>query len=401
MPVPKALMMPNSPEDQAIDGFDDGAIDPETANIIAAKGGKEAQTTPTQNNLFDQSHPEPTPTDSNVEYDSPESGVLNPPDESAAATPSEPPAPEGQGSETTTVEPTDRVEPTAAEGTTNEGVEFPPELLQRSNLTADEAKAQFGTPEALQKAQEYADQQFINRMIESGRSTQQPAQPPAQPDPQQAPESVQTEQQQPVNQPEFVPMEVPENASEEVEEMINAMNTANKATFDAMTASYQQQIETVNNQFTAQQQAQQQAEEQRVLAEIQSGISEMGDSWKSIFGDRPFSELQPGTPHYENAERCLATVEALSNGLRNSGQSMSLKEIAQAAARATFPEQSEAAVKQDLANKVAPRQNQFISRPAPRKTEELSGREKAMARWDEAAESFGLPKAAVQEPTVL
>lgn len=227
--------------------------------------------------------------------------------------------------------------------------EFPEDLLADAGLTAEQARQQFGTPEALESAVNFHLRQVIQAGRQRGQSQAptQPTQLPAglqgltlpQQSPQQPLPSQQVPSQQPGDQPGALPVrgwykpfaEVAKGMkdrdgdpiyADETIRLIEAMDAHNAAQFDALAGALGPMVVRTHQgfqQFAAERAAQ--AVEQHYQTMVRR-FAELGDDWADTFGKgdaRALVQANAADPAVQARVKVAETMEAIKQGRARMG----------------------------------------------------------------------------------
>jgi hypothetical protein len=137
-------------------------------------------------------------------------------------------------------------------------------------------------------------------------------------------------------------------------------------------------------------QAQQEREHRERLDQFDRAIGELGDGYQGIFGRGRVTELDPNSPQYRNRDAIWHSHIALErNRLERNLPPIPVKDLVHRAVLAEFPQEFQASTRQEVTDKVARRQKQFVSRPKGRKAKPLKPEEAAIARVEQRYQSAG------------
>lgn len=272
--------------------------------------------------------------------------------------------------------------------------EFPPELLEQSGLTPEQAR-QYGTAENLRNALTFHTQQLLaaaQRRREQQGQGQQPQQPalPAWQQPQQQqpsqPQQPATSAQQPGSQQaNGQQQQLPLNQGADQQgfiqlpEAVNSFDEETQGVLRGIVDQFNtvlrgqneqigqfQQLQQVFNQ--AAQQAQQQ-ELRRFADEFDSSVSQLA-GWEKVFGKGAGVDLQPNSPELQARLNLCSTVMALQDERRLQGlPEMSLKSAVELAANAVYPDHFKTLVQGQVSQQLRNRKGQFTARPSARRTQ--------------------------------
>jgi hypothetical protein len=286
-------------------------------------------------------------------------------------------------------------------------IEFPEHLLSDAGLTAEAARQQFKTPEALELALNFHLQQVINagrqRAPAASQATQLPAglQGLALP-PQGAPPQADGGQAvggQAVGAPQALPIkgwykpfaEVAKAMkdgdgdpiyADETIRLIEAMDAHNAAQFDALTNALGPMVMRTHQgfqQFAIERAAQ--ATEQHYLA-MERRFAELGDEWAETFGKgdaRDLVQANAADPGVQARVRLAETMEAIKQGRARMGlAAIDDDTLFQQALRADFHSKLQDLHQRGIQDKRAGRNHLRTMRPTQRKTPARSQNERTL-----------------------
>jgi len=237
---------------------------------------------------------------------------------------------------------------TPGEGEAQE-FEFSPELLNAAGLTEEQARADFGTPEAVQAAVRMLDTRFVS----SGRQ--------AQPAPEQAlPDDIVVEE----TPWELPPREDGEDWDPDSVKLIEAMNQRTATLLSQRDLQLKQQQEYLSGLV----QQQRQSESDRALAEFDGLVNSLPDDWRGLLGTGTAYDLDPNSLHFNNRMHLEQTMGALQNGNRMAGRAtIAQDELMVRALSVAFPEQQQAVVRREVTQDVVQQQRVMTARPTQRR----------------------------------
>jgi hypothetical protein len=237
--------------------------------------------------------------------------------------------------------------------------EFAPELLNAAGLTEEQARSDFGTPEAVQAAVRMLDTRFVN----DGRQETGAVEPPPTDDIIVEPSPF-----------ELPPREDGEEWDPDSVKLIEAMNQRTEQLLAQRDAQIKQQQEYVQNLATQQQQA----DAARQLEEFDDMVNSLPDDWNGLLGKGTAYDLEPRGLHFNNRMHLEQTMNALQNGnIRSGRQPIPSDELMVRALSVAFPEQQQAVVRREVVQEVAQRQQVMTARPTQRREAAVSPVQKA------------------------
>lgn len=295
--------------------------------------------------------------------------------------------------------------------------EFPEHLLADAGLTAEQARQQFGTPEALEAALDF----HLQKVINAGRQRTQ-----AQPQPTQLPAGLQglTPPQLPSQQvPSPLPgdqvalpvkgwykpfaevakaMKDPDGDpiyADETIRLIEAMDAHNAAQFDSLAGALGPMLMRTHQgfqQFAAERAAQ--AVEQHYQT-MERRFAELGDGWADTFGKgdaRALVQANAADPHVQARVKVAETMEAIKQGRARMGLNpLDDDTLFQQALRADFNPKLQDLHQRGIQTKRASRDNLRTMRPTQRKTPARSQNERTLqaveAMLQQRGRSLGPP----------
>jgi len=285
--------------------------------------------------------------------------------------------------------------------------EFPEHLLADAGLTAEQARQQFGTPEALETALDFHLQKVINAGRQRTQAQPQPTQLPAglqgltppQQSPQQPLPSQQVPSPQPGDQQGVLPvkgwykpfaevakgMKDPDGDpiyADETIRLIEAMDAHNAAQFDALAGALGPMVVRTHQgfqQFAAERA--QQAIEQHYQS-MEGRFAELGDDWADTFGKgdaRAMIQANAADPHVQARVKVAETMEAIKQGRARMGLNpLDDDTLFQQALRADFNPKLQDLHQRGIQTKRAGRDNLRTMRPTQRKTPARSQNERTL-----------------------
>jgi hypothetical protein len=272
-------------------------------------------------------------------------------------------------------------------GGDTETVEYDQYLLDASGMTAEDAHAQFGSPEAL--ADEVARSDL--RAIQYGLSTPPaPAQPlpPAQGLPQSQPFTPQPLATPPaeIELPAPVEGEDWDENTKLLVQHVTRQQAAELARRDAEIAEMKAKFDAIQNEKTAR-------DVNSYISEFDTFVNGLDDSWKPVFGEGDGHELYAKNPNslaLRNREQLDVVATQLQNLRLQQGQPpLPTAHVLKRAMKIAFEEETQREVEQQATRKVAQQTRRHTSRPSMRRSQPLSNIEKACQRADEMYAKFG------------
>ena len=282
-------------------------------------------------------------------------------------------------------------------------IEFPEHLLSDAGLTAEAARQQFGTPEALEAALGFHLQQVINAGRQRVQAPSQPTQLPA---------GLQglTAPQQPSGQPLLSPQPAGDQPTglptkgwykpfaevakgmkdadgdpiyaDETIRLIEAMDAHNAAQFDALTNALGPMVVRTHQgfqQFAAERAAQ--AVEQHYQT-MERRFAELGDDWADTFGKgdaRERLQANANDPAVQARVKLAETMEAIKQGRAKMGlKALDDDTLFQQALRADFNPKLQDLHQRGIQDKRAGRDHLRTMRPTQRKTPARSQNERTL-----------------------
>ena len=274
-----------------------------------------------------------------------------------------------------------------------ESPEFPQELLARVGLTQEQAAAEFGDPEVLERAIRWHDKQIANygrqRMAPPQRPPQQQAPPPQQ-------------QQQPPTEPEFKmweKFELPKRSDGEYE-----FDDATVKLLQQQDAHYQKQFERMihllapatleaRDAAMSLQRERQQEQGRRWVEEMDRRFTNLGDDWKDVFGEGSGFEIvskNPQATELQNRARVDLEMRAIAEGRAATGlQALNADHLFQRALETVFQDKIEQSKREKLSGQVRSRRGLQGVRPTARKTPAPSKDTRTLEAVDKLLRSKG------------
>lgn len=247
--------------------------------------------------------------------------------------------------------------------------EFDAALLADFNLTPEQAKAQFGTPEALANAGRLLDQRVLHSFQQA---TQQPRNTQPLP-PQPRGEVVIPQEQQQTNQPaEADEFKMPEPSDgeawdEDVTRLVQSLNE-----------HHAKQLKAVNDQLSQQRQfaeevlRERQAQENaRYVQEVDEFANGLGDEWTAVLGKGSGYELGAQSPFVTARAQLDAIAQQLANGRQlQQLPPLTHKQLLEKALPLAFPNIQQQAVRQEVEDEIGKRDRMKTNRPTGRRNKE-------------------------------
>lgn len=282
------------------------------------------------------------------------------------------------------------VQTTGAEKPTQQ---FPAELLNSLGLTEAQAKQQFGTPEQLEAAVRFHDQQMMNRGRQAFQAERQP-QPPAQsPPPATQPPSPQaTAPADAAKKPTgFEPFQFnPDEWDPATAKLLNGLNEHFGKQFEQL-ANVVQPVQQHDEALRGLLNIHMQQAQADYVREFESQIASLGDEWSDVLGKGDGMKMDRQSPQIQNRIKLDESMLMLARGRRESGlPPLSQKELFDRALRLEFPNKTTALVQKQVVTKSMTRAKQFTNRPTGRNGKPLSGEEAAAARADAFYQERGI-----------
>lgn len=308
----------------------------------------------------------------------------------------------------------------AADDRTGQHEDFDSRLLARAakyGLAPQNVRDQYQSAEQLESALLAIDQQTLNQgrwwrhqqqqqqQVPPAQQWQQPPQqqwqqpqqfvqqPPSQQQPQPG-------QQQPMTNQEYEeyklsnPELFDETLSEELQNL--SKHTIEKIRRQAERLQQLEQSQAAMQQFIASQQQERMRE--RAESEFNSfdqAIRSLGGGWDKVFGADDYRQLPPDSDQLKARGRVLQTAAELVQFHAANGRHFALTDVLQSARQMSFPDQQ--AVAQTSQRQAGPPRNRdsagrYTAVPTSRqRTEQISGREKALRRADAFFAKRGMP----------
>ena len=291
-------------------------------------------------------------------------------------------------------------------------LEFPEHLLSDAGLTAEAARQQFKTPEALELALNFHLQQVINAGRQRAPAGSQPTQlpaglqglaPPTQGAPPQVAQQPVPPQQVDGGQAAGAPQGLPVKGwykpfaevakamkdgdgepiyADETIRLIEAMDAHNAAQFDALTNALGPMVMRTHQgfqQFAIERAAQ--ATEQHYLA-MERRFAELGDEWADTFGKgdaRDLVQANAADPGVQARVKLAETMEAIKQGRARMGlAAIDDDTLFQQALRADFHSKLQDLHQRGIQDQRAGRNHLRTMRPTQRKTPARSQNERTL-----------------------
>ena len=244
--------------------------------------------------------------------------------------------------------------------------EFDAALLADFNLTAEQAKAQFGTPQALENAGRLLDQRVLQNFQQV---TQRPQQ---QPSDQQQP---QTPAQTP-NPEQVAEFEMPEPSDgeawdEDVTRLVQSLNQHHAKQQQALQAELQKQRQVTEAMLAERQEI----ETRRYVEELDGFVNNLGDEWTAVLGKGSGYELGPQSPFVTARAQLDTIAQQLSHGRQVQGlPPLSRVDILKKALPLAFPNIQQQVVRQEVEDEIGKRDRMKTNRPTGRRQKERRSR---------------------------
>lgn len=249
--------------------------------------------------------------------------------------------------------------------------EFPADLLNAAGLTASEAKEQFLTPEALEIQVRSMDARFV----QAGQPYQYmpPAVIPAAPERQVEAGSKE--------KPGFLEDDFGKDWDEDTRQVAVEISKRFQQQLAERDKALQQHAEALAS-ISRQTQVDQQ---QRYVQEFDGFVSELGDTWKPIFGSGDGYSLPVNSLALQNRVHLDRIASQMEAGRRVYNQpDLGRKDLLSRALRVAFPEAQEKSVRRGVIADATKRQRLVTERPTHRRSKQMTGEERAI----HAAENF-------------
>lgn len=301
---------------------------------------------------------------------------------------------------------------------TSQRDEFDSRLLARAakyGLAPQAVRDQYQSAEQLESALLAIDQQTLNQG-RWWRSQQQQQQAPPQM-PQQWQQPPQWQQQPFIPQPQQVPQQqAPPQQQQMTNEELEAYKLSNpelfdetlseelqnlsKHTIEKIRRQHERMLQLEQNQAAMQQFfLQQQQERQRERAELEfnsfdQAIRNLGGGWENVFGSEDYRQLPPDSEQLKARGRVLQTAAELVQFHAANGRHFALTDVLQSARQMSFPDQQAVARLSQRQADSRPRDSRgrYTAVPTSRqRTEQISGRERALRRADAFFAKRGMP----------
>jgi hypothetical protein len=245
--------------------------------------------------------------------------------------------------------------------------EFNPVLLAAAGLTADEAKAQFKSPEALSNAVRLLDSRYIQAGTNYGvPGTGEPGS---------------TDQQTPVDEDYQLPKPTEsEDWTEDVKSLINSLQDHQKKQLSRRDQELQKQREQLESLML------QQSERERFayVERLDAFVNSLGDEWTPILGKGSGFQLPTNGLAIQNRIHLDIIAGKLADGLSKHGRpELQPQDLYVRALHAAFPDQVVQTVRHDVTRQLESRQRQFTAKPTQKQGRGLSGVDQAIAHADD------------------
>ena len=251
--------------------------------------------------------------------------------------------------------------PDADEEDAEEGGEeelFSPELLSAAGLTAEEAEASFGTPEALESAVRMMDRRFYQAGQLAGQQGFAGQAAPAPP----------VAAAQPTEDDSF---EFPKTSDGQ------EWDDDTKLLFKAFSKKYEAELEKRDAALAALWQEKQDQSLRQYVQEFDGFVNGLGDEYKAFLGNGT-RETLPGIAK-QNRIHLDSVAATYAAGRRAHGQpDLTLHELLARSLPIAFPEVQAKAAKREVLSQVEQRQRMQTQRPSHRRTSKLTGDERAI-----------------------
>lgn len=252
--------------------------------------------------------------------------------------------------------------------------EFDAALLADFNLTAEQAKAQFGTPEALANAGRLLDQRVLQNF-------QQVAQNPNQVLPKQPNGEViiPQERTQTTNPEQAAEFEMPEPSDgeawdEDVTRLVQSLNEHHAKQQKQLQAELEKQRQ-VTEAILAERQ---EIETRRYVDELDGFVNALGDEWTAVLGKGSGYDLGPQSPFVTARAQLDAIAQQLSHGRQVQGlPQLSRVDLLKKALPLAFPNIQQQVVRHEVEDELGKRERMKTNRPTGRRQRERRSPESA------------------------
>lgn len=237
--------------------------------------------------------------------------------------------------------------------------EFPEELLNAAGLTEEQARADFGTVEAVQSAV----RMFDRRMVDQGKSSLI------------AQQAANAQQDIVVDEPFQMPEpEGSDDWDDDTKKLVGAMTNQ----FNTMLAKQGEGLRAQQEAIAAQLQEQNRRAAEQELAEFDALVNSLPDEYVGILGRGTVYDLQPGSLAFQNRVHLDQTMNSLREGLRLSGRpAVSTEELMARSIGIAFPEVQKTVIRNEVVQEVDQRQQMMTARPTQRRQAAMSPIQKA------------------------
>jgi hypothetical protein len=250
--------------------------------------------------------------------------------------------------------------PQAQDDQSGEDEGFAPELLAAAGLTEEEALQDFGSPEALQSAVRMLDTRFVSE----GRQAMQA-------------EALHPQEDITPGDAEEWNLPTPEGSDdwdEDTRRLVGAMGDQ----FKSMLSKRDEQIKVQQEILQQQIQDQQRRAMEQELAEFESMVNSLPDSYTPFLGVGETSSFRPGSMQLNNRLHLGQTMDQLQAGNRMAGRSPIPKEELMIRSLAiAFPEAHTHAIRQEVTQEIGQRRQMMTQRPTQRREGFATGEQKA------------------------
>ena len=256
-------------------------------------------------------------------------------------------------------------------------------FLDAAGISADQAAAQFGTPEALKNAVRMLDQRFVaaGAAALSQQAQRQPA--PVAPAPQHQPSG---DANAAAQLPAF---QMPKPASGEewdpdTVELANGIAAQFRAQLAAQQQAFEERLRA--NDSVTQQLLEERIQQERVAYanEFDGFVEKLGEQWKPLLGEGSGFDLPKESIAYQNRVHLDVIASQLKAGLETQGRpSLSRDQLLSRALQIAFPEQQKIAVKKEVAEQLTKRQGLITNRPSAKAPAGKTGLDKASNRAEQ------------------
>ena len=263
------------------------------------------------------------------------------------------------------------------EGEQSAEPEFEQYLLEAAGLTAEQAKNDFGSPDALKSAVRMLDARFV---AAGQQVLSQRRQVPDTQQQQSAARQQPTSDEKPAELPAF---KLPKpKESDDWDEDTKALVDSIKGHFEAQLSAQQKAF---NERLGQQQAATEQmlaerarAEQLSYVEEFDGFVNKLGDAWKPLLGQGSGFDLPKEGMAYQNRVHLDTIAAQLKAGLEVQGRpELDREQLLNRALQIAFPEQNKLAVKKEVTEQITSRQRMMTQRPTAKGGTPKSGQEKA------------------------